>query len=298
MRPSRRHSPLKKTIDAKAREIIQRIYASSPAVAPAFPDVTRPLTAATAALGSNYPPKAQFLEESGETLFNPGALTDLVLWLRGDLGITESGGNISEWADQSGHGNNFAQAVMADQPTVAAGINGNATVLFNGTTQFMTSAGQFAVGAKSLAIVFKATSDPGASTFYSMLLLQDTTGACSETLLVNDAGYEPYTFGVDIGAATPAEGIANALDLNAHGFIWTFNGATYTALLDNTPESVVASGDLGYAGQVTSIGARNNGSFPFAGQVAEVIVVSRAFTAADEAALHAYFNARYGPGVG
>lgn len=52
--------------------------------------------------------------------FVPTDLAGLVLWLRGDLGITLNASAVSAWADQSGAGNDFAQATPLIQPNYIA----------------------------------------------------------------------------------------------------------------------------------------------------------------------------------
>jgi len=59
----------------------------------------------------------------------------LKLWLEADAGVTESGGLVTDWDDQSGNGNNAIQGNPANQPTlIASQINGKPAVYFNGTS--------------------------------------------------------------------------------------------------------------------------------------------------------------------
>ena len=60
----------------------------------------------------------------GSSGFTPAALgSRLVVWLDAARGVT--GSPVSSWADQSGTGNNAAQALAGSQPALtAAGING------------------------------------------------------------------------------------------------------------------------------------------------------------------------------
>ncbi len=46
--------------------------------------------------------------------------TDVVIWLDADRGITDAGGKVSSWADQSTAHNDFLQADASRQPTLAA----------------------------------------------------------------------------------------------------------------------------------------------------------------------------------
>ena len=58
-------------------------------------------------------------EGGGKAPFSPLSLSPS-LWLRGGFGITQvAGPKISAWADQSGNGRDFTQAVDANRPTVA-----------------------------------------------------------------------------------------------------------------------------------------------------------------------------------
>ena len=64
-----------------------------------------------------------------------------ILWLRADAGITKTGNNITQWADQSGYGNN-ASAVggLSNPEFVADNIGKNAAVRFNGAAGLTTIA--------------------------------------------------------------------------------------------------------------------------------------------------------------
>lgn len=71
------------------------------------------------------------------TAGNFGALfTGVLQYLRADLGVTQTGGIVSAWADQSGNGVNVTQGSGAGIGNVTAGLNGHAGIGGNGTTQF------------------------------------------------------------------------------------------------------------------------------------------------------------------
>ena len=58
--------------------------------------------------------------------------TGLVAWLRADVGVTLNGSAVSEWADQSGSGNNATQAMAANRPAlISSGLNGEPVLQFN-----------------------------------------------------------------------------------------------------------------------------------------------------------------------
>ena len=76
---------------------------------------------------------------SPESFFVPTDLPGCVLWLRSDMGISPLGGPVSNWADQSGSGNNAAQSLSANQMTyVPEGGAGGLPYLSGTSSTFMT----------------------------------------------------------------------------------------------------------------------------------------------------------------
>lgn len=65
----------------------------------------------------------------------------VLLWLRADLGVTHSGGTVSQWLDQGPNGYVFIQAAPGSQPAYSAsgGINGTPVLLADGVDDVMTS---------------------------------------------------------------------------------------------------------------------------------------------------------------
>jgi hypothetical protein len=63
-----------------------------------------------------------------------------VLWLKADAGITQSGGYVSAWADQSGNGKDFTQGTASKQPAYVTGVlNGKPVVRFDDSDDGMAS---------------------------------------------------------------------------------------------------------------------------------------------------------------
>lgn len=69
----------------------------------------------------------QLLLFSNSRLFSPKDISGLTIWLRADsTAVTLNGGNVSNWADQSGNGKDVSQATAAKQPLyVASSANFN-----------------------------------------------------------------------------------------------------------------------------------------------------------------------------
>lgn len=67
--------------------------------------------------------------------FTPDELTGLELWLKADAGLTESGGNVTAWLDQSGNSRN--PTVQGTPAYTASGLNGKPIVQFDGTSDWL-----------------------------------------------------------------------------------------------------------------------------------------------------------------
>ena len=78
-------------------------------------------------------------------------LTDILglrLWLKNDTGITEVGGKISLWEDQSPQGNDAAQTVASRKPTLS-GKN----IIFDGSDDRFDLSSEFSVNEFTIAVI-------------------------------------------------------------------------------------------------------------------------------------------------
>jgi hypothetical protein len=75
---------------------------------------------------------------------NTAGTSALEMWVRGDNGVTQVAGNVSQWTDQSGYAHHLTQALLANQPTYSASVavmNNMPCVLYNGaSSQFFNPA--------------------------------------------------------------------------------------------------------------------------------------------------------------
>jgi len=228
--------------------------------------------------------------------FVPTQLQNCSLWLRGDLGITLNGGNVSGWADQSGNNNNAAQANSANQPPyVATAMNGQPALKGDGANYWMKTS-SFSLGAQATLIaVVQCLEAPGtqwyrrilehnyAATYY---LGTDSTG--NQYKLIVDDSTAP--FGTANGGTLvvgPPNVIVTGTYLAPTGTIY-INGAAAahdsTSFTTPTPTSfpMYVMAQLG--------GAANF----WHGYLAEVIVYNRALSASELSLVHRYLGARYG----
>lgn len=67
-------------------------------------------------------------DETGVAFLAGIPASGLVLWVRQGMGITESGGFVSQWADQSGLSHHLKQATATNQPA----LNSDGSVTFDG----------------------------------------------------------------------------------------------------------------------------------------------------------------------
>lgn len=80
------------------------------------------------------------LPAPGGVALNPTC--GLTLWLKADGEISEVGGSVDTWFDQSGYGFQATQAISGSQPTLLPNsLNGNPEIRFDGTDDEMTIPG-------------------------------------------------------------------------------------------------------------------------------------------------------------
>ncbi|HEU4407119.1 MAG TPA: hypothetical protein VFS43_17755 [Polyangiaceae bacterium] len=181
------------------------------------------------------------------------------------------------WADKSGKLDGGAprhatQGTASMRPTCTA-----SALAFDGGDNIVTPAFAASAPPNTLAIVGRVTNNGGA--------LVD--GSAPRTIVSRGANAATYTvhngLSLTAGAASP--------DLSARrAFVAEFNGASSRSFVNNAPQ---ASGNAGALGTSNlSIGGIS-GDF-LVGEVCEVVLVGRLLTAQELAALHAYFQAKWG----
>lgn len=80
------------------------------------------------------------MQDAVGVVFVPTDLTNLIAWLRSDLGITLNGSDVSDWADQGPAGNDFSQGTASKQPAYDSGdvLNGHPGLIPAGSEQLDT----------------------------------------------------------------------------------------------------------------------------------------------------------------
>ena len=212
--------------------------------------------------------------------FDPSSdISDCALWLHGGNGVQTDGvGNVTGWLDQSGSGNNFAQAVVAEQPTYQAGVlNGNPVVRFDDSNDGMTSSLNLAAP-YTVIIVFDCQVDN-----------QNNSRAIqgSNNWLIGPWANEIVHY---------AGGWVNAYDLKRPNQFYTCvarnTGAASSFHVDGA-DRTTGAGAVGAPGTL-ALAAEGLYAEPLGGDIAEVIVYTRALTADEHNQVGHYLSEKYG----
>lgn len=180
--------------------------------------------------------------------------TSLVAWFRMGVGITESGGFASAWADQSGNGNNLVQATGTNQPAYATGI-----LTFDGVDNLMKTAAFTLAQPTQVSILMNqitwSLDDDIFDGLTNVSLLLDQYDNSPELILYSGA----------IGCSN-----SNCTVGAWHAVTCLFSGAASKMVVDATAETTGNVGTASAGG--FTLGARSIGGFNANVAVKEVIV--------------------------
>ena len=230
----------------------------------------------------------------------PNPLPDLAhlrLWLRGDKGVTEAGGVVSAWNDQSGNFNNATQSDAARRPVVVANaINGKPALRFDGVNDSLAAA-----HSASLAITGDITSffvvkyDDFA--FYNAVWgkTQGNQPASTDFYTLPGSGIPQVFRGNGLGAAGAVAG-ASASTAGRYAIVgYDMSGITLRHYLNgvwNGEGQITAA--LGDTGAPLHVGTRGDQFTRMKGDIAELIIYDSALSDADRETVFAYLATRYG----
>lgn len=241
------------------------------------------------------------------TEIEPNDISDCVLWLRPDLGVTKDGSNkVSDWANQGSVASSFSQGSSGRQPTyeASAGPNGTPVITFNnsslgaGTTQYLNQGNPY-----HIVVVYKR--DAAGTNYEAIFGLEDNTGAAGSTspaflyrtpssrweLLFQSAmGWSPFLFSHSPGTTDFIK------------YELTYTGSTpgslssYGAEINDVAQVLSASSNGAFSGSV--LGNWNNTTSTSTtaayGKFAEIIVYQKTVSGTELQKLNAYLSRRYG----
>ena len=214
--------------------------------------------------------------------------SNLKLWVKADAGVvSDINGNVAQWMDLSGNGNNFVQSTFGSRPKkVASVLNGNPVIRFVTTNSGSAAASQYltvtnAITSTSFTIFTISKMDAASqsrligSTNINWLL--GYWGTYTNEMYANGWDWEPN----------------NTSDVNTHMYTAVCNASNLSfydygsAFVLNSTAGISPPGFL-------SLGGGNGGLGEFSnGDVAEVIVYNTALTTAQRQIVEGYLAYKY-----
>ena len=214
----------------------------------------------------------------------PSTISGVQLWCRADRGLTIVNGTVASWADLSGHtGRALTQATVANQPRVVVGAAGQPAVLFDGVNDYLQAAFTL-VQPSTVFIVYRHVTigTAGKDGVFD--------GTTDTTMFMSSYNVPPKESKLYAGSPFTSAAPIIAEGSYAHAVL-TFNGVSSKIRVNGV--DVVSSGTGASAGQGFTLGGNALGTRTTNIEVCEVIVTSTVPSAAEIAALEAYFNNRY-----
>jgi hypothetical protein len=227
----------------------------------------------------------------------PHLLSGCRLALASDSGITLNGATVSAWADQSGLGNNAAQATAANQPTYTASdaaFNGLPSLTFDGTNDSLACTG-----------VMTAT---GTAVHHTILVVGRITSGATDGVLASvgaasAVGVIAASTGWWAGGAglsVPRGGDKDTGVTHAWAKTYAGSASMYSLWLDRW--AIIQYGTTGAYAAVNltttgaHVGSLASGTY-LNGKIACVYAFSRALDAVEISAALTYLRAKYGIAV-
>lgn len=223
--------------------------------------------------------------------------SNLRLWLQADAGVTQTGG-VSAWADQSGNGLDMAQGTAGAQPTfVAAGLNGQPFLSFDGAGDFLQTAAlptttSLPVNEATSFIVSLADNTGQQSNVYASIPFQ---GANRFSTHIPWVGNVYFDMGVCCGTATRIQTPFSPATVGTF-YIWGYRAdpATGKNIYRNDASIVNNAGTNSFVNQTAySFSLGLGGPNTYAGDIAEVIIYNVALNSAQRIIVDNYLSSKY-----
>ncbi|NOS94700.1 MAG: hypothetical protein HOP30_22545, partial [Cyclobacteriaceae bacterium] len=227
----------------------------------------------------------EFFTIAASNLVLPGGVSGTVFWVKGDVGVTVTS-DVSNWADQSGIGNDAFQNTAANQPSLLNNaVNFHSAIDFSGNTDIMTP---ITAPANLNTTVF-TVAVPNVNTSWRTMF----RGTVSDHPLIVQSG------GTQLGYYDN-----DNIGFKASGFTWLQNETAMVALEMRTGDvnfrkngSQGASiATINLAGlNLNNFGNLQGGSQPF-GKIAETIIFNTAspLTTTEKEKIESYLAVKYG----
>lgn len=228
-------------------------------------------------------------QESGA--WSPVLLPNLDCWLRADLGITLSGGNVQTWADQSGVGDSNRNVIGSSGtwPTINSAnsaYNNQRTVHFTGSEVLISGTWSSAQALPETDWIAGNNNGAATNQYYADGIVGNAR-VISNHLLAQ--GMELFNGTVLSGSQSEAAG--TPLFFGAY-----FDSSTSCKIYDSSTTALVTGSCGTTTGTRTGLTVGNGGAHTtgLVGDIAEVVIVGGAMSAGNMTNLLGYFRSRYG----
>lgn len=238
---------------------------------------------------------------SWNPFWTPAALGNLGIWLRADLGVTQSG-TISAWADQSGNGNNASQGTSGFRPTYLSASTDN------------KPAASFDGGDDQLDVTDSGTIGSTTAFSVSCWIRTGATFPSNGTIIAQWGATERFLMRVETGGnlvVSISNGTAGTATVSSALAVSTWYLVTFTydgsgsgnsgklkLFINGRLQSPSFSGTVpastGNPTSVLSIGSRNTASTYFNGYIGEIVFVDGRAMTEDEVLFHYWYRPRFG----
>ncbi|MCP4122640.1 MAG: hypothetical protein GY751_12875, partial [Bacteroidetes bacterium] len=218
------------------------------------------------------------------------APSEFQLWLDADdaTTVTESGGDVSQWADKSGEGNDAFQMTALNQPSiVAAQINGRSVMRLNGTSTFFYLPDFLSGNTEGeIFIVLKTASDPAPSNYQTGLWYFSDIAV----VVYNYNGVNIYDH---FGSTTrPQCTHGDPVDFSTpHVYNVTSNSTDWTGRINGTQVCYRGSNVVDFTSG-PYIG-RSSASYYFQGDFAEILIFSKTLQSSERQHVEDYLQNKW-----
>lgn len=242
----------------------------------------------------------QFTEDgSAPGDWTPANLANVAAWWKADAGLTLAGSSVSAWADQTSNSNDLAQASAGDQPQrVTDGLNSTDVISFAGSTLSLSAADAASLDLATSGLSLFAVAKPATGPAASALLDKASTG--SDSTPTYRAGFSSGQNGKSwefVGNASRSVAATAATDAYSIFEVVTDEAGAGSGLLAVNGSVALTFASTAPAADSTKpviVGKVSDGSAPFGGNLAELVLVGREVTTAERQKIEGYLANKWG----
>jgi hypothetical protein len=225
--------------------------------------------------------------------FTPSSVSGLILWFDADLGVTDTGGNVSSWQDQSASAALWEVISAGEEPVISAGVNGNGRVTFDDTDDMLFGDVITHSTVMYVYVAMKPTSTSVAGE-YREIVCSDLSGGSPLPPILYLYGGVP---GIFWGTGANKVNSAHTLSTTTPSIVrFRLNVGTAVGVRVNDNSEETASHSVSAVSGWQGLGDVGGGE-PMGADLYEVIIVHRNsdnLSASDDSSIMSYLNEKVG----